>query len=200
MGDSPAVKSMRGRRRILNPPGFVFHAVVVALAILMVAGGWLERSLSGEALFVMGVIVFVTWVLLGAIWLISGILAFRSRLRGVRWLQWTISPVILFGLFAGFMPVFHLQFWLSRPALERWAQRIEESPSVSSVAEPSLNFIDIHHPQKIPGGVCFYTLVGEHWLDTQGLAYSSQALPLGVNVNGRYYKAYCGNWYTFWES
>jgi len=45
----------------------------------------------------------------------------------------------------------------------------------------------------------FYTLVGGHWLDAQGMAYSSQPLPHGVPVGGRYYDRWCGNWYTFWE-
>jgi hypothetical protein len=173
--------------------------VVLVLATIMVAGAWFEHHFSGQTLFVLGILVFGLWWIIAAIWFLSALVAFRDRVRWKIWLQWTIAPLVVIVLHGLFMPAFHLQFWLSRPSLERWAMQMANAPAGASVPEPFFNFIEINKPQPLPHGASFYTLVGGNWLDAQGLAYSSQPLPVKTNVNGRFYEPWCGNWYTFFE-
>ncbi|HTL28778.1 MAG TPA: hypothetical protein VL282_06150 [Tepidisphaeraceae bacterium] len=166
----------------------------------MIAGEWFEQHLSSKTLLVAGILVFGCWWLIAGSWLISGVIALWRRRFWRRWFRWAIAPGVVFFLLASFMPAWHLEFWLSRWFLEDWAQRTTSAAIATSITEqPTWSMIEVNHPQRIAGGVCFYTLVGGHWLDTQGLAYTTQSLPQDVPVNGRYYTPYCKNWYTFWE-
>ena len=95
---------------------------------------------------------------------------------------------------------FNLKFWIARPPLERLAASVATMPPGSQPPDQDVWFMRIGHIRRLSsGGARFAANTAANPFDYTGLAYSPTPLPEDQEVEGCYFRAYCGNWYTFWR-
>jgi len=96
---------------------------------------------------------------------------------------------------------FEMRFSRSKPALEAFAAQVMASPSESPINLPShLGEFQTNDAERLPHGFLFFCDYG-HWLDDNGIAYSTEPLPNKIaKANGNYFYDHIeGSWYTLWR-
>lgn len=93
---------------------------------------------------------------------------------------------------------FPYKFKRSKPALEAYATQVMASNSHLPIVQPPprLGAFDTGKAERLPGGFLFFCDYG-HWLDANGIAYSTVPLPRVDATGHDFFEHIEGNWYQF---
>lgn len=175
-----------------------FKVATVALAIVAIPT-WYALSVPGSY-FLLLMLLFYGWLLVGGTWLVLAIAWIDKARRGALRSPWLIGGVAMILASASALALdwpLHVRFQLSRPALDRiTAEMAAEAPQMTE--RRTIGLFDAEWLEPFDGGYRF--LVRDAgFLDPGGLAYSPNGEPPNIGGEDRYYP-FSGPWWIWIES
>ena len=193
-------------QRVQSPPGIIMHsaamgAMIVTLAAVSVPGGFLLITLAA----------ILAWLAAGGTWLVRllvfGYMSLRAPLplssAHLRWLVFPVLFALAILLVQSSIPA-NAAFWISRPAMDRWAAQVlkatpatQASFSPAATVSPMRGWVGLYpigSAQRMTTGFRF-SISGAGFIDEEGYAYSTSPLPLSSGSDR--YTHIAGCWYRW---